>query len=158
MKESRGGYTLIEVLVVISINSILMAVALTLLGLLLKSERHGKRHYEQTRAVLRLANDLRDAAANADQAESDVGEAVLRLRLPGEHAVEFTRDEDRIRRVERQGAAVVRREAYHIDGLSGARFLVAADKLISVELNVSGESADPWRIDARLAGLQPAAQ
>ncbi len=149
--DARRGYSLIEALVVISINSILMAVALTLLGLLLKSERHGRRHYEQTRAVMRLADDLHRDAATAGRAESDPAEAKLRFQLPDDRTIEFARDDDRIRRVELAGSSVVRREAYHVADLSAAKFTVLPDKLISVELTTSDEPNEPWRIDARLA-------
>lgn len=147
----RRGYTLVEALVVISINSALLATVLVLFGTLLKSERHGRGHYEQTRAVIRLADDLRRDAAVAASAEYDAVVKKLRLQLPGDRTVEFTREDERIRRTELAGPSVIRREAYHVAGLNEAKFLVSADKLVSIELAVD-ETNEPWHIHARLAG------
>jgi hypothetical protein len=150
-RGSRGGYTLVESLVVISINSALLVTALVLFGTLLKGERHGRRHCEQTRAVMRLADDLRRDAAAAGRAECDAAGNKLRLQLPDDRTVEFIREDDRIRRLELAGPSVVRREAYQVAELSGAKFLVSADKLVSIELKAD-ETHEPWHIDARLAG------
>lgn len=151
---SRRGYSLVEALVVISINSVLMAVALTLLATLLKSERDGRQHFERTRSLVRLADDLRHDAATAERAESDPSEPTLRLQSPKDRTIEFTCDGDRIRRVEREGASIRHREAYHLARLSAATFTVASDKLVSVELLLNDQPKHPWRIDARLGTKQ----
>jgi Tfp pilus assembly protein FimT len=163
----RGGYALVEMIVVISVNSALMAVAVGLIGALLRTEHLGQHHCERTSALVRLADQFREDLAEAREAAvvhreanktalPDVDSQVKQLRLdgPDERMIEYGRDGERIRRIESQNQRVVRREAYHVLDLTDAGFEVSDDKLVSLHLTLGDEASgarDVWRIDARLA-------
>ena len=155
-RHHRSGYTLVEMLVVISVNSVLMAAAVTLLAALVKSDRSGQQHCERTRALVQLAEQFRDDVATASDATiatNQVGET-LRLRFGDERTVEYVRDGKRIRRLEHEGSAASSREAYSLAELSNATFGISEDKLTALSLtftdNMSG-FGDAWHIEAPLA-------
>jgi type II secretory pathway pseudopilin PulG len=154
--KCRSGYALVEALVVISVNSVLMAVAVTLLGTLLRSENQGQHHCERTSALVRFSEQFRDDLAAARQAEvvgAPNGET-LDLQDSDEHRIEYVRDGDRIRRIEHQGSSIVRREAYTLADLGGVHFIVSDSGMVTARLAFSDEArgvGDSWRIDARLA-------
>lgn len=163
IQDRRGGYTLVEMLVVISVNSALMAVALALIGLLLKAERQGQRHFERVGTVTRLAQQFREDVASARSATLDHdrtdGAAVspvpflLKLQGSGERTVGYWRDGERLRRVEYQTSQVTGREAYFLAELADAEFLVDGQN-VAVRLAFSDERNCPregWRIESMLA-------
>ena len=171
---SRGGFTLIELAVVIAVNSVLMAVAVGLLATLLRSERTAQQHWEQTGTPGRLAAEFRRdvaAAENAsivrvkavdDQPQPAAPLGVFLLSADG-RIVEYFSDGQAIRRVERAEQAVARREAFIVPGLAEAAFDVpentasgrrAAPTLVTMTLQLTGEqriTPNSWRITARLA-------
>jgi Tfp pilus assembly protein FimT len=166
-RERRGGYTLVELIVVISVNSALMAVAVGLLGTLLRTEHQGQQHFERTSALVRLADQFRgDVAASRDAIvaggdanhgnESQVPprSQVLRLPIADDRTIEYLRDGERLRRVEYLGPTVVRREAYTLIEFSDVRFLVSDAHIVSLHLKFGADanvSHGDWQIDARLA-------
>src|SRR5581483_3850748 len=105
-----------------------------LLATLLRTEHQGRYHFDQTNALVRLADQWRIDVAAArsatlvvpvaavdpqDPAESQAVPRTTALRLEGREdtKIEFFRDGDRLRRVEYQGSAVKRREAYALSNL-----------------------------------------
>lgn len=159
-RTHRHGHTLVELLAVVSINSVLMALAVWLLGTLLRADSRGQHHFERSSAIVRLADRLRsDVAASrgativpSEQSQPSLSNA-LRLQGEADQTIEFSRDGDRVRRAEYQGTNVVRREAYTLADLSEARFVVSESRLVSVRLNF-GQNANvahgDWQIDAQL--------
>lgn len=147
----RHGYALVELLVVMSVNSVLMAVAVAVLGMLLRSGHQGQYHYERATAIMRLADQFRNDVAAAREASLVAGS----LQLSGDDTVvELTCDGDRLRRVEKEDAVIRGREAYRLIDLSQAEFIVSDSKLVTLVLTFSDEArgiGDVWRIDARLA-------
>lgn len=174
-RPSRGGFTLIELAVVIAVNSVLMAVAVGLLGTLLRSERTAQQHWKQTGTPGRLAVEFRrDVAAAesasivqgkavADRQQPAVPENILTLQSAGGRVVEYFNDGQAIRRVERAEQAVVRREAFILPGLAETTFDVPeeseidagdAPKLVTMTLRLAsapGAGGKSWQITARLA-------
>jgi Tfp pilus assembly protein FimT len=158
--RSRRGYALVELIVVISVNTVLMAVAVALLGTLLRTEHQGQYHYERASSLVRLANQFRSdvaasrsaslVAANAAQGNYPSGSKLSNmLRFfgdPEEQTIEFLRDGDRIRRVEYQGTNVVRREAYTLIDLTDTELVVTDQQIVSLRLAFGD---DAWRIDAQ---------
>ena len=177
--STRRGHTLIELAVVIAINSVLMAVAVGLLGTLLRTEQTGQRHWNEISTHARVAAQFRADVAAARRASIvpgkksvDVGMPtaatpdVLRLEGPADRIVEFRGDGQYVRRVESRGTSIVRREAYATAALAEAVFAVpderAADDesrgessaLVTMTLRSvtePGFGADPWQVTARLA-------
>lgn len=174
-RSSRRGFTLIELAVVIAVNSVLMAVAVGLLGTLLRSERTAQQHWQQTGTPGRLAAKFRRDVAAAKTASVAPGKAandplqpaaplsVLRLQITDGQFVEYFSDGQAIRRVERAEQAVARREAFIVPGLAEAAFDVpentaigcrAAPTLVTMTLRLASEpraSPNSWGITAQLA-------
>jgi prepilin-type N-terminal cleavage/methylation domain-containing protein len=170
----RSGYTLVELIVVISINAVLMAVGASLLGTLLRTEHQGRRHFDRTSGLLRLVDQWRsDVAASRAGVVLPVAEgvlaihqeaagesppaprtAVLRLQSAEDNKTEFFRDGDRLRRVEYRGPTVVRREAYVLSDLADASFSISESQVATLRLTFEDDkngAYDVWQIDARLA-------
>ena len=81
----RGGYALVEMIVVISVNTALMAVAVGLIGALLRTERQGQHHCERTSALVRLADQFREDLADAGEAavvQRDANKTANRIAKP----------------------------------------------------------------------------
>jgi prepilin-type N-terminal cleavage/methylation domain-containing protein len=157
-RRSRGrrGYALVELLVVMSVNSVLIAVAVALLCTLLRSGHEGQYHYERTTALMRLADQFRGDIAAARDASVIAGSSAKSLQLsgPNDITVELTCDGDRICRIEKEGSALRRREAYRLVNLSQAEFIVSELKLVTLVLIFRDDArgiGDIWRIDAQLA-------
>ncbi len=158
-KANRAGYALVELLVVISVNSVLMAVAVAALGSMLGSERQGQRHCEQTTNLMRMTDQFRQDVAAAREATAVAVESVdtLRLQGPDGRTIEFRRDGERLRRFEYRGSSIVRREAYTLRELSGVAFTVGETKMITLRLSFREDARDvdrSWRVEARLAKEQ----
>jgi hypothetical protein len=154
----------VELMVVISVNAVLMAVGVGLLGTLLGTEHQGRRHFERTSSLVRLADQWRiDVAASRtatvitrDGGEAQTGRqiAVFRLQDGEEDKIEFSRDGDRLRRIEYRGPAVARREAYVLGELAEADFSVSEARIATLHLSfgdVNSAARDAWQIEARLA-------
>ena len=164
--RKRGGYTLVELIAVISVNAAMMAVAVGLLGTLLRTERQGQHHYERTNALVRLAEQFREDAATSraavvaaeasgpgDELQTAASTDVLRLQA-GDRRIDYLRDGPRVRRIEYDGKNVARREAYTLAELSDARFAVSEDKLLSLRMKFGADASVPqgdWQIDAQMA-------
>ena len=158
--SQRGGYALVELLVVISVNSVLMAVAVGLIGTLLRTEHQGQHHWERTSTLVRLADQFRADVAAAGEARLVAGNAKnaappqLRLQSGADQAVEYSHDGERIRRVEYQGDGIARREAYHLIDLAKVEFVVPDTPIVTLRLTF-GEDAvgtsEVSNIEARLA-------
>ncbi|HWB07676.1 MAG TPA: prepilin-type N-terminal cleavage/methylation domain-containing protein [Pirellulales bacterium] len=165
----RTGYTLVELIVVISINAVLMAVGASVLGTLLRTEHQGRCHFDRASGLVRLADQWRsDVAASETGAVVPAAAALagaksqpaapqtsaLRLQSAPDHKIEFFRDGDRLRRIEYQGPAVVRREAYLLSDLVDADFSVSESQIATLRLTFGKDKSgarDTWQIDARLA-------
>lgn len=164
--RGRSGYTLVELIAVISVNAAMMAVAVGLLGTLLRTERQGQHHYERTNALVRLADQFRedaamsrtamvgaDASGRGDGSQSVPPVDVLHLQA-GDRTIDYLRDGQWLRRIEYERAKVIRREAYTLAELSDAHFAVSEAKLVSLRLNFGANanvSQAEWQIDAQLA-------
>lgn len=164
--RKRDGYTLVELIAVISVNAAMMAVAVGLLGTLLRTERQGQHHYEKTNALVRLADQFREdvatsRASTVSAEASGLGDSsqpappikVLHLQA-GDRRIDYLRDGPRLRRIEFEGKNVARREAYTLAELSDARFTVSEDKLVSLRMKLGADANVPqgdWQIDAQLA-------
>ncbi|HVA45201.1 MAG TPA: prepilin-type N-terminal cleavage/methylation domain-containing protein [Pirellulales bacterium] len=161
----RAGYSLVELLVVISVNSVLMATAAVLLGTLLRTEQQGRQHFERTSAMMRLSQQWRTDVAAARKASlvacTANGEAStaarppdhLRLQGPETRAIEYWPDGDRLRRAEYQDQTVLRREAYTLADLAETEFMLSDDEMVMVRLTIGhaeGEH-DVWSLESHLA-------
>jgi len=164
MRTSRKGFTLVELLAVISVFTVSLAtIVLTLYGLRQSSERvqaHLQAGVQQTRFVHQLRLDAHDAIAPVAPPTANT---VLQLVLPEDQQIEYSLHADRIERLVRSGDTVLQRESYRVTPdvqqgwttvTTGARPLVA----VYLQRPAIGRSqvhpnALPWRIEAAVGLL-----
>jgi prepilin-type N-terminal cleavage/methylation domain-containing protein len=110
----RRGFTLIEMLVVISIGSTLAGIAVFMLYALLHSHNTGRDHLEYCRNLNRLEGQFRRDvhAAQEMPAVDKEGNFELKPAAPDAVTIRYQCLADRIERSETRDDKIVRRESY----------------------------------------------
>ena len=125
----RRGYSLIEMIVVMTVGATMLGIAVTLLGALMQAERAGRAHIGQNGIFNRLADQFRRDVHAADGlvvvVENDAGESAWRLNLGDGRSVWYVAGRDEIVREERKGRTVLRQESYRLPDDCGVT--IAAD-------------------------------
>jgi type II secretory pathway pseudopilin PulG len=158
---NRPGKSLIEVMVVITVVSVVLAACTTTLAALLHVERQFRRDAEQTVALSRLAARIRSDAHQATGLQA--GDACM-LSMPGGAAIHYAADGRAIIREVRRGMNVEHRDAFRLPG--DARIAFAAveqpgGQLLRLTIRGSGRpvpglpTVQDTTIDAAI-GLSPA--
>jgi len=112
--KRRRGFTLIEMLVAITVGTTLAGIAVFLLYALMKSHNTGREHLEYCRTVNRLAEQFRDDVHSMRKTSPDATGTSFDL-LPNtddDTQVRYQCLDGRIDRSELQGEKIVRRESY----------------------------------------------
>lgn len=134
---ARAGFTLIEMMVVISTTAALMSFATVLLALLFRADHAGHDAMAQQLAIAHLSRQFRaDAhvATSAQVAQDNPG--ALELSLDDGRTVGWTSSEGTVSRFDRRGDAVVSRESYVLS--EGVTVFSIADEGNIVRLRHSG--------------------
>lgn len=133
----RGGYTLVEMIVVISVMSILMSSALAMIVTLFQSQRTQSERLLLTHSLGRLGASLRRDVAEADRAElrTEAGRTALELTA-GTGSVEYLVEADQVRRLVRSGGNSTGGDAFRLPR-SAARFEPAPSPEGQVVLRVT---------------------
>ena len=120
----RRGFTLIEMLVVLTIGSVVFGITVGMLHLLLRSERTGRERVHRAAVSARLAEQFRSdtaAAIRHEPVEEDNQQALCQFVLPGDRTVTYRAMPAEVRREERIAEKPVRQESYSLpDGCSVA--------------------------------------
>jgi prepilin-type N-terminal cleavage/methylation domain-containing protein len=157
-RPMRRAFGLIEMLVAISIGSVLMGIAISLLIVLLGAEQSGRSHAERSESLQRLADQFRRDVHAAVGEVTAGGEdpTGCRLTLADGGSVRYAIGAGGISREERKGSTVVRGESYALPKDSTATFTVDRTtspwtlSLTIVPNDASMESGHEIRIDAVL--------
>ena len=123
----RRGYNLVEMLVAISISSVLASASLGLIGALVRADHSGRRHLEETQSLARLARQFRADVAQAVEAKLADDSRRLELRVSGGASVEYAAEPGRVLREERLGEER-RREQFALPEATQLRFAVDQDR------------------------------
>jgi prepilin-type N-terminal cleavage/methylation domain-containing protein len=128
----RRGYTLIEMIVVMSAMAVILGMCVGLIQALLKLDRIGRAHLAEVTARGRLARQFRQDVRAASRAEPvrdrDGRAAALRLDRPDGPSVEYRAGPGRLDRDERpEGDAPARRETFRLRATGAPRFEVRDD-------------------------------
>ena len=117
--KNRRGYTLIEMLTVITVTSVLLGIAAFLLHSLFQWQQTGHERLRQRLAMDRLARQFREdvhAASGLTAAEVSAADQKKlpgwRLQLAGSHTIRYWVAGDALARGEREGDKPVAREEY----------------------------------------------
>jgi prepilin-type N-terminal cleavage/methylation domain-containing protein len=157
-KVMRRAFTLIEMIVAISVGAVLMGIAVSLLLVLLGAEQSGRTHTERSESLRRLADQFRrDAhAAIGEPMAGSEDRHGCRLRLADNCSVRYAIHAGEILREEQSGAKDVRRESYALPKDSTAAIVVDRTtspptlSLTIVPDDASLRSGHEIRIDALL--------
>ena len=164
----RKGFSLVEVLVAVTVGSVLLAVAVGLLYALIEMDRTSREHLRLRIAAARLGDQFRrdvhaavrltgpqeGAAGNGAEAT-----AAWELDLPPDRAVEYRLEEASLLRTERAGGEVVRREWFRLPPHAVASIERSGEQghpIVSLRITPDLKSPEapawrPVRIDAALA-------
>lgn len=141
-KQRRQGTNLIELVVVLSLQAVLLAAGVGLIGRMLQAEQTGRAGLEALHGIDALADQFRqDVHAARDVAlAQDHASAVLQLPLG---TVTYEVKDGRMTRVEREGATLRHSQAYRLPTTWKFDFEKLEDPpQARICLTISAESAD----------------
>ncbi|HTI51907.1 MAG TPA: prepilin-type N-terminal cleavage/methylation domain-containing protein [Planctomycetaceae bacterium] len=124
-RVGRRGVSLIEVLIVVTVASVVVGVSVTMLHLILRSERDQSRAIRTTVTLSRLTEVFRadvHASTELKVTPPETGPATLHLADGAGRDIVYTADEHLLRRVETAQGAEVHRELFHFPPGSAIRF------------------------------------
>jgi len=154
----RRAFTLIEMIVAVSVAAAFTGIAVSLLLVLFRAEQSGRAKIAQAESLQQLADQFRrDVHAAAGEPVVNGKEPQQwRLELTGNCIVQYTVGADGISREERVGSKDVRRESYTLPKESTVAVAVdRATKPPVVSLTIEPKDASlrpgcPFRVDAVL--------
>ena len=161
-RPQRGGYTLIEMLVVMTVVALLLTLCVGTIHLLLRLDGAGRDAGDQAADLFRLARDFRtDAHAAAKSTPGAPGAADrLGFALADGRAVEYeTGEAELVRTVRRDGKVVGRSQyrrpqrapvAFRVDQPEGSPPFVVLQVDVRPEGQPDGPTR-PYRIEAEFA-------
>ena len=118
---SRRAFTLMEMLVVLTVGSVMLGISVGMLHLLLRSEQTGRDRVHRAAVSARLAEQFRADAAAALRQVPIEAPALCQFILPGDRTVTYRALPEEVRREERIAERPVRQESYSLpDGYSVA--------------------------------------
>jgi prepilin-type N-terminal cleavage/methylation domain-containing protein len=152
--SSRRGFTIVELMLVVSAVSLVLGLCAGLLHVLLRLDRIGRSHLAETATVGRLARQFRnDVHAATGAKRLDVGDgpaSKLELNLPGGRIILYEGREHALIRTQHQRDENDRRETYALPSCQGPWFFVQdADQKAWVSLRLprgAGPDSDPKRL------------
>lgn len=112
MHPTRRGVTLIEMAVVISLQAVLLAVAVAFIGRMLEADRKHREQVQALSSLHSLADQFRRDVHEAKHATP--GDGSLEMHLPADLVVRYEAAEGRVHRVEHRGNHLVRRELFRL--------------------------------------------
>lgn len=166
----RRGYSLVELVVVISVGSVIGTTAILLLGTLLAADRGARGHLQESASLSRLSRQFRADVAAADDATIEMPSATkgdsperssLRLMLHGAggETITYVGEPGRALRKAQGESGPNRQESYalpepfaltfEIESTSPQRIVTMA--LAAGDGNQSAIARLGWRVEAALA-------
>ncbi|MCC7084821.1 MAG: prepilin-type N-terminal cleavage/methylation domain-containing protein [Pirellulales bacterium] len=118
----RRAYTLIEMVIVITLVTLVLATVAALLGSVMRSNRAALSHRDWIRSVQRLAMQFRDDVHAARSARPADGK--LSLSLPNGETVVYAATDESIQRTVESDDIVAQRDSFDLPSAAIARFEV----------------------------------
>ncbi len=109
--EKSHGYSLIELLVVMSLSAVLTGIIVAAMASLLRYDRHITEHVEQRNELQRLAATIRADLHQATDFQWNAAENTFELELPEQH-IRYQVIEGRWMRLAGEASNPTRRTAY----------------------------------------------
>jgi prepilin-type N-terminal cleavage/methylation domain-containing protein len=158
-RPMRRAFTLIEMIVAISVAATLTGIAMCLLLVMYRAERSGRTHLAETESLERLADQFRQdvhAAVGDVLLDAKMQPQQWRLELPGKIDVQYDVAVNAVSREERSGSKTVRRESYILPNDSTVSVAVdrkANPPIVCLKIEPSDPSlrpGNPFRVEAVL--------
>ena len=111
--KTRRGYTLLEVMVTVTLSSLLLVTGVMLYSALLNSQRQFSLRQRQRREVSRIEAILRSDTHAASAVEAKNAESCELKNAAGDTWT-YRRDDDSLLRVRAKAGAVVQRESFRL--------------------------------------------
>jgi hypothetical protein len=124
-RRNHSGVTLLETVVVIGVQTVLLATAVALIGRLLEAERTGRENSQASMSIEALSRQFRhdvNTAREASIVETKGSPAGIQLQLSGGRITTYESQAGRVLRYQRRGEEVLHREAYRLPPSWGATF------------------------------------
>lgn len=114
----RGGWTLLQLLMVMSVLMVVSTISVRMLSTLLRQERQAIAHVTHLSTLGRLARQLRTDAHSAKECErlSPPETSRVKLMLKNGHTVRYSIQDKGIARTETEAERLVRQELYRLAG------------------------------------------
>ena len=154
----RRAFTLIEMVIAITVAAALTGIAVSLLIVLLRAEQSGRSHFQRNASIQRLADQWRRDlhAAVGEVAVNHEDRPGCRLTLAGDRIVRYTIGDDGISREEHAGPKTSRRESYALPNDSTASIEIdnaTKPAIVSLMIEPKDESLRSSR-EIRIDALQ----
>jgi prepilin-type N-terminal cleavage/methylation domain-containing protein len=108
----RRGYTLVEMVAVLTVGSVILGIGVGMLHLLLRTERTGRQRVPQSRVVARLAQQFRSDVNAAERQMSSSKPAEWQFALSDHRLVVYRMVPGGVEWSERQDGKLLRQESY----------------------------------------------
>jgi len=152
----RRGKTLIEMLVLITVLSVIMSVVAATLVALFKTNRQITRDLEQQTSLARLSAKFRSDAHAARSCQ--VG-ASCQLAMEDGRVIDYAFSPQRITREVRRGDAVEHRDAFRLPAAAAASFESPAEsggRLVRLSIDAAPDSDRAYLTPVRPATIEAA--
>lgn len=118
MRIRRSGFTLIEMVVVMTLMAVILSVSVGAIGLFMRMEGDGAKHLSQASTWFRLSHEFRTdvhAALDAPRTEEENAENVsLELSLPDDLHVVYRATDGAVERVASRDGKTLRTERFRL--------------------------------------------
>jgi prepilin-type N-terminal cleavage/methylation domain-containing protein len=138
----RRGYSLIEMLVVLTVGTVIVGISVAMLHSLLRAEQTGRDRVPQAGILARLAEQFRGDVAAALRQTPGARQAEWPFVLADDRLVTYRALPGEVRREERTAGKLVRQESYVLASGSSAAIRVQgkdAPTVVNLIIVVGGE-------------------
>lgn len=125
-QPARGGFTLIECLVVMAVGALLISLAIAALQTVFQLERAGTQHKLRQAVLARVAARFRGDVWSATAVAEEASSAKTLHFAVGDEQIVYTIEHGTIERSLRQHDAMHNREVYELPGAAFLGFEIAA--------------------------------
>ncbi len=108
----RRGYTLIEMIVVMTVGAVIVGISVGMLHALMRTEQTGRDRVPQARILARLAEQFRSDVGAAVRQTPNARQAEWQFALAGDRVVTYRALPGEVRWDERMAGKLVRQESY----------------------------------------------
>ena len=151
--KDRPGFTLVEMMVVITLSSLLGMISVMLFSALLKSQRQFSQRERQRRELARIDAILRSDTHAASMVAAQNGETCELKNAAGETWT-YRRADDNLQRVRSNAGKVVQRESFRLQAGTKVEFQVSSEgKRTWLAVNLEPPAVTAWHGKFLIGGL-----